>query len=983
MRYILLLLLFLNLQQTYGQYPYVKKLNYPDQLPTQVVYDMLTDKQGYIWIGTDKGLFRFNGRNFIAIPFDNTSSKAVSYLQEDGEGVIWCMNFYNQLFSLRKDTLRKFVMDTSAFRQSVTFNNVVVGNRKIWMHSFLRIYVFDKDNGKLQKVVHTIPDGLIVSSTCRDKQYLAYTTEGKLYRENEDSMGGEWQQVGPSYSDFKFVGGGGPAVIGLSTGSFRKASVEIKKTGLRLLPPVALPPDIYLFQAVYVDRNEYWLCTQSGAYQWNIQTGEVHCYLPNVRVTDVVKDYQGNYWFSTLDNGIFVCTSLYNKLVKVYNDPLLDNFTKLALLPNGELLAGNSHGLLVKRNPETSHTLRYAINKTREIEFIRYDSVTGLVFTNRGTFYPSKSRPVEILDYSKGITRDIYGNLLLAVFNGAFVMSDRLGSSVRYPKIACPLYQKHAADTLLYDGRSRATVILRQKRALSILTSSDRSGFWVSYEDGLYQYRYNGEVKEWLDENGMHVIARSLLQQADGSLVAGTTNKGVILFRNGKVEQHLHTGNGLSSENIRKLLQEDDAVWVLTDEGLDRINGWANGITNYFEEYGLNSMVINDFVLDKGKIYFATTTGILLRYNLPHVYNYEIRFPSLRAMNNGKELKPGAMLAAGNSDISLNFEAVHFLSSTALVYQYRLKGLDTAWHSTSGSTNQLFFSRLSPGRYVFEIRAVAGPSYKSMTRSFAFEVPRPFWRKTGFYLLVLLICILLSWFSLRQWKKTLLQKQQIKEELLKSQLVALRAQMNPHFLYNVLNTVQGLVYGNRKTEAGELLGNFSDLMRKTLQASDKQLLPLKDEIENIRLYLELEKARYEEGFTYEMIIEQVEDISSLYVPSLMLQPFVENAVKHGLMHKSGDKKVSISFEKIAAGLQVVIEDNGIGRAQSMEINRRTNNKPFSFATEALTERMDLFNRLYKEKIRYRVIDKFDSRHMPSGTRIELFIPDYSIDPKAL
>src|SRR5258705_13863309 len=108
MRIIIVTIGVLFLSAAYGQYPYVKKIGFPEQLPTQVVYDMLTDSKGYIWLGTDKGLFRFNGRTFVSVPFDNTSSRSVSYLQEDEQGTIWCMNFYNQLFSFQKDTLRKF-----------------------------------------------------------------------------------------------------------------------------------------------------------------------------------------------------------------------------------------------------------------------------------------------------------------------------------------------------------------------------------------------------------------------------------------------------------------------------------------------------------------------------------------------------------------------------------------------------------------------------------------------------------------------------------------------------------------------------------------------------------------------------------------------------------------------------------------------------------------------------------------------------------
>jgi len=961
----------------HAQYPYVKKLNYPDQLPTQVVYDMLTDKKGYIWVGTDKGLFRFNGRSFIPIPFDNTTSNSVSYLQEDSQGTIWCMNFYNQLFSLRADTLRRFVLDNDSARLSVSFNNVVVGDKRVWFHTFTGIYEFDKNTRHQVKQIRSPNAGdPILSSAYFHNHYVAYTASGKTYS-SDNPVKETWKPTGPAYSDFRFVASD-DCLTGLSIGRDRRASFEWKNDSLKLFAPINLLKDTYIFQAANTGRDEYWLCTQSGAYSWSRKTGEVRCYLPNARITDVVKDYQGNYWFSTLDNGIFVCSSLYNNLVQIYSDPLLDNFTKVSLLGEDELLTGNSQGLLAKMHIETGKTFRYKAPRSREIEFILYDSVSRMIISNRGTYHPSDPDPVELLDYSKGVARDIYGNLVLAVFNGAFVLNDHLGSRQRYPNIACPLYKARAADTLVYDGNKQFAVVLRQKRALTVLSSGKRQGFWVSYEDGLYEYRYDGKITEWLDEKGGHVIAKTLLQEEDGSLVAGT-NKGVILFRNGKAEKHLHTNDGLSSDNIRKMVKADNGIWVLTDEGFDRINGWNGGITNYFEEYGLNSMVINDFVVAKGRIFFATTTGILVRYNLPRYYDYMIRFPFLKAMSNGVELVPGTKLDGGISDISFYFEAVHFLSSSSLVYQYRLIGLDTAWRTASSFVNQLSYNRLSPGKYVFEIRAQAPAAYQSALQRFAFEVPRPFWRQTIFFLLTLLFATGIVWISLRQWKRSLLKKQEIREELLKSQLVALRAQMNPHFLYNVLNTVQGLVYGNRKTEAGELLGNFSDLMRKTLQASDKQLLNLKDEIENIRLYLELEKARFEEGFSYEIITEQIEDLSSVYVPSLMLQPFVENAVKHGLLHKPGNKKVSIHFRKQDNGLHVTIDDNGIGRAQSMEINQRSKSKPFSFATEALSERMELFNRLYREKIQYRVIDKFDSRQAPSGTRIELFIPDYQDD----
>jgi hypothetical protein len=962
-----------------GQYPYVRKLNFPDPLPTQVVYDMLTDAKGYIWVCTDKGLYRFNGRTFVSIPFDATRSKAISYLQEDNKGVIWCMNFYNQLFSLQNDTLRQFPIPSDSLREPGSFNNVVVGDQRIWLHTFSHIYELDKKSGRLVKTI-PVPGryNQIISIASTGNRLFAITHDGYLLNGTDTPA---WHSSGLQYTDFRFVRSRN-SITGIGTGYERSAGFEWQKDRCVVMPQPDLPKDVYVFQAVQLDNNEFWLCTQSGAYRWNRETGETRCYLPNERVSDIVKDYQGNYWFSTLDNGLFVCASLYNSLIKIYQDPLLDNFTRLQVLPNGELLAGNSQGMMAKINLDNLQTFQYNLPRSREMEFITYDPVSGLIINNRGVFKPDQQEPVEILEYSKGVQRDKFGNLIVALFNGALVINDHFGEkqNSRFPNIACPLYEARQKDTVSYDGKTIA-MQLRARRALSALSATDQDVFWVGYEDGLYEYNYDGTVRVYTDSKRRPVVARSMQQQFDGSLVVGTSTDGVKIFRKGKELRSYTTEHGLSSNDVRKIIRQGAFIWVLTDAGLDRIDATTGNITNYLEEYGLSNIIINDFMIDNGKILFATTTGLLVRYNLPRYFNFDIRFPLLKASMDGQPVENGATIPG--RDISFYFEALHYLSTNALNYQYRLLGADTSWQTLTGSTNQVAFNSLLPGTYSFEIKAFAGANYKSDVRQFTFVVPRPFWQGAGFLVAMVLVLGLFLWVALRKWKTSLLNRQAIKEQVLKSQLVALRAQMNPHFLYNVLNTVQGLVYGNRKTEAGELLGNFSDLMRKTLQASDKQLLTLRDEIENIRLYLELEKARFDEGFTYSIDIIGIEDLSEVYVPSLMLQPFVENAVKHGLMHKAGEKKVELVFEKEAHGIRVVIDDNGIGRMHSMEINQRSHNKPFSFATEALNERMDLFNRLYPQKIFCRIVDKMDERQHPQGTRVELLIPDYTTDSEAL
>ncbi len=958
----------------FGQYPYVRKLNYPEQLPTQVVYDMLSDSKGYIWLATDLGLFKSNGKNFTPVPFDNTNLKSVSYLQEDTEGVIWCMNFYNQLFAVTNDTLRRFVIDSNIMKEASTFINVNVGAKHIWFRSFNNIFQVDKSSRKISNVINLpAPFDIIISAGIFNNQYQALSYGGYLFQSSGIGVG--WKRIRKKFSESRLMYSS-KGFISVAVGTDHHDPVEISNGSTRELPPIHLSRETYIMQGVQIDSNDYWLCTQDGAYKWDPHTGATKSILPQQRVSDVVKDYQGNYWFSTLDNGIFICPSLNNTLLGMYGNPLLDNFNRLEILSNGDLFAGNTQGLLSRYSLITGKTSDYQLTKARETEFIKYDATDDVVFFNRGVVKKDGKLLIDKFDYSKGVDRDKFGNILVSVFNGALVVNNHFGSNNRTPKISCPLYASDQTRIVFYD-RNKSVLLLRSKRSNAILSSNDKKLFWVAYEDGLYQYDYSNKIKILKDISGKPVIGKSMVQLPDNSLVIGSSVKGVMVFKEGIITQTFDEKNGLSNNSIRKVVKNGNDTWVLTTEGLDYLNLQTGSVTNYLNEYGLGDLILNDFVIRNDSLMLATPSGILLRKYSAEKRNKPIRFPLLKGFSNKKEIKNGSELSIGVAEVSFYFEALHYVSAGTLDYRYRLMGLDTNWHSWGGGSNRLTFSRLAAGRYQLQMQAIAGSNYKSNLQTFSFVVPKKFFQQSWVILSLLLIVLLLAWMFLRQWKQSLLKKQTVREQLLKSQLVAIRAQMNPHFLYNVLNTVQGLVYGNRKTEAGTLLGNFSDLMRKILQSSDKQFLSLKDEMENLRLYLELEKARFDEGFSYTIEIGGIKDVSEMYIPSLLLQPFAENAVKHGLMHKQGSKELEIRFEKEAEVLKVTIDDNGIGRERAERINARNKNKPAGFATLALYERMALFNRLYKKKINCVITDKKDENGNAMGTLTQLWIPDYS------
>jgi LytS/YehU family sensor histidine kinase len=198
--------------------------------------------------------------------------------------------------------------------------------------------------------------------------------------------------------------------------------------------------------------------------------------------------------------------------------------------------------------------------------------------------------------------------------------------------------------------------------------------------------------------------------------------------------------------------------------------------------------------------------------------------------------------------------------------------------------------------------------------------------------------------------------------------------MNPHFIFNALNTIQSYIYLNDKPNAISYLGKFSSLTRLILEMSNHEKVCLRDEVEALKLYLELEKMRFEESLDMEIDIEPSIKVEQCFIPTMLIQPYVENAVKHGLLHKKDNRSVRILFRlKPNDMLEVTIEDNGIGRKRSAELNAKSSrHKPFS--TEANQKRLEIMNKAIPEGFTVTYIDRVDAQGRAEGTTVVLLMP---------
>lgn len=203
----------------------------------------------------------------------------------------------------------------------------------------------------------------------------------------------------------------------------------------------------------------------------------------------------------------------------------------------------------------------------------------------------------------------------------------------------------------------------------------------------------------------------------------------------------------------------------------------------------------------------------------------------------------------------------------------------------------------------------------------------------------------------------ILERVHLENSMNQSKLKAIKSQMNPHFFYNALNTIQSYILANEKRNAVDYLSKFSLLTRTILEMTEKDSFSIAEEIKTISLYLEMEKAKFDGDFEYEIIADESLDLELLRILSMLLQIYVENALKHGLLHKKGEKKLKIEFRKEDAFMHISIDDNGIGRKNSAAINNARRKKHQSFATEAMQERINLLNNNKTNKITLTYIDK--------------------------
>jgi ligand-binding sensor domain-containing protein len=937
--------------------PFISNISYQAGLKTQTIFDIFIDQKGLLFLGTDQGLMSYNGTFIKTYPFRSSLSSSIDQLQQDEEGTIWCKNFSDQIFYFKNDSLiPRYNVNRFLEKNRENLTDFLISEDRIYFISEKNLYYEDKD-GHID-LLYTCKNDNILFKLYKDRTtnriFLLSHTNVKEIKNTRltdfrETVRGQKDMVIASESLFYFLKG--------NENKLYKEDKEIN---------VNTSANQYFYNLIKTD-SLLWLCTSNGLIEINPKEGRVkNKILTGYRINDVAKDLEGNYWISSIDDGLFFMPNKDMKVLKFEDEKLSQNFTTIIADSLGNIFAGTTKGEIIQLDKDYNLQFVYKTETAIEISYIF--PYKNYIISSSGVFKRNESSAFINEYFGKDISIDAFGNFVIATYNSAGLISSEFKGKPKPSKELENLFSVLDFSTL------SKFYAFRNKRARSVHYSKIHNAYYIGFSDGLYKYNLNGNIEEIKTASGMSIVAKSITEDKQGHIWLATYQQGLVLISLDSDIRIFDTQLGLSSNNCKEVYADDNGVWVLTNESLDFISLEDFRIKNIGYDLGLKKAVVNTFTIDKHNIWLATKNGLIYFPKENTIPTTEPYLDIIARTNNGSKLDNMAILPYDNNNLLVTLNSIVYKGAENYKYEYILEPFHKEWQTQDARQNQLNFVSLSPNSYSLKVRINNG-SYVSAEKVFRFSVLKPFWAEQWFMVLSFIsLCLVIFGVYTAAVNRTK-KVQTVKEKLAISQLTALRSQMNPHFMFNILNAVQGFIYSNQKNKANTFIGNFSTLMRKILDVSGKREISIQEELDTIKLYISLEKARFEdEDFHYNFTVPEI-DLSEYTIPTLIIQPFVENAIKHGLMHKSGQKKLDIRLEGYDENYwKFCIEDNGIGRKKSQEINQKIKNKHKPFAINAIYERIELVNKLNKLPLKIEIEDLTTALQHPVGTRVSLYIP---------
>jgi ligand-binding sensor domain-containing protein/two-component sensor histidine kinase len=911
-----------------------------DGLAGSTVYDMCQDNEGFIWFATEAGLSRFDGTHFKNFTTaDGLPETEILELFADSKGRIWMAPFKNAICYYYKGKI--YNQENDPILKKINLISIISNFHESADHSI----GFSSDKG------FTV---IRANSVIEEYNLEISKRYSYVFRANTRGKGFELAVPGACYT--------------LIDGKMTPIPCEWVKT--QILHTNVLNFTLKLKGRLNVvdfsPNMQDVLFSNTFSGSWMVDTTTFDRYeelfLKGKQVSHAKIDNEKNIWFTTLGEGVYKLASREFKTWYFEKSQTSEIFSLTKL--NGKIYAGTGFGKIYMIKGSTIDTLNFERQ-----------------FRNSPNIYSAN----KISFLKKGSNGD------LIVGTDGLLLKESSSKQLYTPYVYAIKSIDELSNGLLLVGTGRRTLLINPEnlsvqdtiwphRTTSVCFYNNQ--YYIGTVNGLYiistdkKVRYMGDVYSSLKQR-ISYFAKS----QDGNLWVGTFGAGAICMKNDKVVNQITTHEGLSSNICRTLFVKNNFLWVGTDKGINKINisQTPYPVITYSSSDGLPTDIINAIYVDSNKIYVGTPMGLTF-FDETKVSDYSkcnLRILDIAVSNKSQPIQSNYRLKHRENSFKISYAGISFRSGGNIWYRYRLKGLTDNWDSTV--QNVLEYPSLPPGNYELEIIAVNKKGIVSNSVKIPFTVEAAFWQTLPFQILVIAVAILITWI-LVAWRFSVIRKEEQEKAALQQRLndleqMALRAQMNPHFIFNCLNSIQNFIITNDLEASNWYLTEFAHLIRQTLDNSEKGNISVASEIKYLKRYLELEMMRFGHTFSYSIEADPDIDRELITIPTMILQPYIENSIRHGVRYKeNGEGRIDIKFQKSDDDLICIIQDNGIGRKKAATFKSQMHVEYQSKGMSLTAERINILNRQRANPITIEIIDLTDAQEQPTGTRIVIRFP---------
>lgn len=470
---------------------------------------------------------------------------------------------------------------------------------------------------------------------------------------------------------------------------------------------------------------------------------------------------------------------------------------------------------------------------------------------------------------------------------------------------------------------------------------------------------------------------RTLSIDPSGKLWVGMLANGILVVdtKQRKVLKNITARMGLQTQRVDRITSDNHGnMWVLTPYCVAIIDRKDYSLQSLENQHGMNG--VYDIVLHGNRLYFLQKNGFVVSVSgvaLPRINQPKPYIQRVRELNDRPFERNRTEFGFDENNLAFEFGVLDYSNNMNNFVSYRLKGLEEKWRSGNGKDEAAYYN-LPGGQYVFQVRVIEDG--RSSMDEYAFRIVPPFWVQWWFIALVFLAVAAGIWWymrvRIRRAQSTERMRHEFDRQINEMEAKALRAQMNPHFLFNSLNSIRLFILKNEVESASDYIAKFSKLLRMILNHSRQDAISVYDEIQSLKLYLEFERLRFDRGFEFDLQIDG-QAVLDCQLPPMIIQPFVENAIWHGLMPRTDEKGyIKVSFQKEPGRLSVTVQDNGIGRQKARENNRRASLKEGSVGLQITKDRLRTLTRRTGLLNDFVIEDLVDENGTATGTLIKLY-----------